>query len=331
MRNPAKATALMLGAFSMGALISALGAGSGDDDYYDQPETTRRQNLLIKGIGNTWIKIPLSIEYRSFYGMGELAGSVIFHNEHLEIEDLASQMSQMLPIDFMEGTNSLYPSAVKPVVEVAKNESWYGSPIWKESEYNKSMPQWTKAFVSTNRDLVNLAAILNDVSGGNKYRKGTVDLNPAAIEYLLRQYTGGFFTVVNQLRNMGDVAVGDKDFDWRYVPLANRVIMTGGDERNASRGLNNKFFDYMDRYQATLTELNGFKNDPDYDLSQKASLIDSIVSDKNFLLLRQANLNYKRLKRAKQDATSAGDQESVKEIDKLINDLKHNVVKEMER
>ena len=331
MRNPAKATALMLGAFSMGVLISALGAGSGDDDYYDQPETTRRQNLLIKGIGNTWIKIPLSIEYRSFYGMGELAGSVIFHNEHLEIEDLASQMSQMLPIDFMEGTNSLYPSAVKPVVEVAKNESWYGSPIWKESEYNKSMPQWTKAFVSTNRDLVNLAAMLNDVSGGNKYRKGTVDLNPAAIEYLLRQYTGGFFTVVNQLRNMGDVAVGDKDFDWRYVPLANRVIMTGGDERNASRGLNNKFFDYMDRYQATLTELNGFKNDPDYDLSQKASLIDSIVSDKNFLLLRQANLNYKRLKRAKQDATSAGNQEAVKEIDKLINDLKHNVVKEMER
>lgn len=332
MRNPAKSTALMLGAFSMGVLISALGAaGSGDDDYYDQPETTRRQNLLIKGIGNTWIKIPLSIEYRSFYGMGELAGSVIFNNEHLEIEDLASQMSQMLPIDFMEGTNSLYPSAVKPVVEVAKNESWYGSPIWKESEYNKSMPQWTKAFVSTNRDLVNLAAILNDVSGGNKYRKGTVDLNPAAIEYLLRQYTGGFFTVVNQLRNMGDVAVGDKDFDWRYVPLANRVIMTGGDERNASRGLNNKFFDYMDRYQATLTELNGFKNDPDYDLSQKASLIDSIVSDKNFLLLRQADLNYKRLKRAKQDATSAGNQEAVKEIDKLINDLKHNVVKEMER
>ena len=330
LRHPAKAITLMLGAYSMGLLISALGAGGDDDSYYDQPETTRRQNILIKGPGNTWIKIPLPIEYRAIYGMGELAGSTIFHKERLELGDLVAQMSQILPIDFMEGKEAFYPSSVKPVIEVANNRSWYGSPIWKETEYNKPLPQWTKAFKSANRDLVNLAALLNEVSGGNKYKKGEIDLNPAAIEYLLRQYTGGVFTVCNQLRNMMDVAKNNKDFDWRYVPLANRVIMTGGDEQNASRGLDKKFYDYLDRYKAKVAEINGFKNDPSYSPMKKAEIINNIVSDKDYLLLRQSAAYYQRLSRAKKDAQAAGEQDAAKMIDTEIINLKHHLVNSME-
>ena len=330
LRHPAKAITLMLGAYSMGLLISALGAGGDDDSYYDLPETTRRQNILIKGPGNTWIKIPLSIEYRSIYGMGELAGSTIFHKERLELGDLVAQMSQILPIDFMEGKEAFYPSSVKPIIEVANNKSWYGSPIWKETEYNKPLPQWTKAFKSANRDLVNLAALLNEVSGGNKYKKGEIDLNPAAIEYLLRQYTGGIFTVYNQLRNMIDVARNNKDFDWRYVPLANRVVMTGGDEQNASRGLDKKFYDYLDRYKAKAAEINGFKNDPSYSPMKKAEIINNIVSDKDYLLLRQSASYYQRLSRAKKDAQAAGAEDAVKMIDTEIIKLKHHLVNSME-
>ena len=330
LRHPAKAITLMLGAYSMGLLISALGAGGDDDSYYDLPETTRRQNILIKGPGNTWIKIPLSIEYRSIYGMGELAGSTIFHKERLELGDLVAQMSQILPIDFMEGKEAFYPSSVKPVIEVANNRSWYGSPIWKETEYNKPLPQWTKAFKSANRDLVNLAALLNEVSGGNKYKKGKIDLNPAAIEYLLRQYTGGVFTVYNQLRNMTDVAMNNKDFDWRYIPLANRVVMTGGDEQNASRGLDKKFYDYLDRYKAKVAEINGFKNDPSYSPMKKAEIINNIVSDKDYLLLRQSASYYQRLSRAKKDAQAAGAEDAVKMIDTEIIKLKHHLVNSME-
>ena len=330
LRHPAKAITLMLGAYSMGLLISALGAGGDDDSYYDLPETTRRQNILIKGPGNTWIKIPLSIEYRSIYGMGELAGSTIFHKERLELGDLVAQMSQILPIDFMEGKEAFYPSSVKPIIEVANNKSWYGSPIWKETEYNKPLPQWTKAFKSANRDLVNFAALLNEVSGGNKYKKGEIDLNPAAIEYLLRQYTGGIFTVYNQVRNMTDVATNNKDFDWRYVPLANRVVMTGGDEQNASRGLDKKFYDYLDRYKAKAAEINGFKNDPSYSPMKKAEIINNIVSDKDYLLLRQSAAYYQRLSRAKKDAQAAGAEDAVKMIDAEIIKLKHHLVNSME-
>ena len=330
LRHPAKAITLMLGAYSMGLLISALGAGGDDDSYYDLPETTRRQNILIKGPGNTWIKIPLSIEYRSIYGMGELAGSTIFHKERLELGDLVAQMSQILPIDFMEGKEVFYPSSVKPIIEVANNKSWYGSPIWKETEYNKPLPQWTKAFKSANRDLVNFAALLNEVSGGNKYKKGEIDLNPAAIEYLLRQYTGGIFTVYNQVRNMIDVARNNKDFDWRYVPLANRVVMTGGDEQNASRGLDKKFYDYLDRYKAKAAEINGFKNDPSYSPMKKAEIINNIVSDKDYLLLRQSAAYYQRLSRAKKDAQAAGAEDAVKMIDAEITKLKHHLVNNME-
>lgn len=240
MRHPGKMGTVVASWYGLAMLVTALASAGGDDDddsYYDIPEHTRRQNLIVKGPGNAWIKIPLPIEYRAVYAMGELTGSSLFHNEKLEVSDVLAQMSQLLPVDMMEGTKALWPSSVKPMVEVSNNESWYGSPIWKDTPYNKYMPNWTKAYKSANKDLVNLSETLNEVSGGSKYRKGTIDLNPAAIEYLLKQYTGGFFTVTNQIRNLINVGTGEKDFDWRYVPLANRMLMSGGDERNVGRGL----------------------------------------------------------------------------------------------
>lgn len=239
MRHPGKMGTVVASWYGLAMLVTALASAGGDDDddsYYDIPEHTRRQNLIVKGPGNAWIKIPLPIEYRAVYAMGELTGSSLFHNEKLEVSDVLAQMSQLLPVDMMEGTKALWPSSVKPMVEVSNNESWYGSPIWKDTPYNKYMPNWTKAYKSANKDLVNLSETLNEVSGGSKYRKGTIDLNPAAIEYLLKQYTGGFFTVTNQIRNLINVGTGEKDFDWRYVPLANRMLMSGGDERNVGRG-----------------------------------------------------------------------------------------------
>lgn len=334
MRHPGKMGTVVASWYGLAMLVTALASAGGDDDddsYYDIPEHTRRQNLIVKGPGNAWIKIPLPIEYRAVYAMGELTGSSLFHNEKLEVSDVLAQMSQLLPVDMMEGTKALWPSSVKPMVEVSNNESWYGSPIWKDTPYNKYMPNWTKAYKSANKDLVNLSETLNEVSGGSKYRKGTIDLNPAAIEYLLKQYTGGFFTVTNQIRNLINVGTGEKDFDWRYVPLANRMLMSGGDERNVGRGLDEKFFSYLDAYRAKASEFSAIKGDLSLPLEKKAELISEIIIDPEYVKMKEMERIYSKLKKAYDTAKEIGDTSKAEELEKSINELKRTFILEMEQ
>lgn len=334
MRHPGKIGTVVASWYGLAMLVTALASAGGDDDddsYYDIPEHTRRQNLIVKGPGNAWIKIPLPIEYRAVYAMGELTGSSLFHNEKLEVSDVLAQMSQLLPVDMMEGTKALWPSSVKPMVEVSNNESWYGSPIWKDTPYNKYMPNWTKAYKSANKDLVNLSETLNEVSGGSKYRKGTIDLNPAAIEYLLKQYTGGFFTVTNQIRNLINVGTGEKDFDWRYVPLANRMLMSGGDERNVGRGLDEKFFSYLDAYRAKASEFSAIKGDLSLPLEKKAELISEIIIDPEYVKMKGMERIYSKLKKAYDTAKEIGDTSKAEELEKRINELKRKFILEMEQ
>ena len=334
MRHPGKMGTVVASWYGLAMLVTALASAGGDDDddsYYDIPEHTRRQNLIVKGPGNAWIKIPLPIEYRAVYAMGELTGSSLFHNEKLEVSDVLAQMSQLLPVDMMEGTKALWPSSIKPMVEVSNNESWYGSPIWKDTPYNKYMPNWTKAYKSANKDLVNLSETLNEVSGGSKYRKGTIDLNPAAIEYLLKQYTGGFFTVTNQIRNLINVGTGEKDFDWRYVPLANRMLMSGGDERNVGRGLDEKFFGYLDAYRAKASEFSAIKGDLSLPLEKKAELISEIIIDPEYVKMKEMERIYSKLKKAYDTAKEIGDTSKAEELEKRINELKRTFILEMEQ
>ena len=127
-----------------------------DDEnaYYNLPEYVRRSNFCFRWSRNMpWITIPLPIELRSIYGMGELTYGLISGKEHYTKEEafvqLLSQVTQILPLDFMEGGgkwwHAILPGIVKPGTEAAINESWTGLPIYRENPYNENELEWTKA------------------------------------------------------------------------------------------------------------------------------------------------------------------------------------------
>ena len=126
-RHPAKAFTGIAAMFLLGAIVAYLGGDDDDDDdknaYYNLPEYVRRSNILFRA-GNSWVSIPLPVEYRAVYGMGELMISVLNGKEHLtdgEIaEAITGQATQILPIDFLEGgrgLNAFVPSAYNPLWE----------------------------------------------------------------------------------------------------------------------------------------------------------------------------------------------------------------------
>lgn len=296
-RNPGKAIGGTTALFTLGYVIpllaQMLGGGDGDDDdknaYYNLPEYVRRSNICFKA-GEQWITIPLPIEYRAIYGMGELACGVISGNERYSNSELtrqmASQISQVMPLDMLEGGGGIspfIPSAFKPMTEAyILNKGWTGLPVYKDTPYNKNDPEWTKAYQSADQHLVAFTRWLNETSGGNDYKKGTIDINPAKLEYLLSGTFGGAVSTTGKLKKMGETALGTREFEWRNMLLANRVIKSG-DERTANRKLQNEYYKYLTEYEETNRLRKKYENAADDGILGYAERVDFLYNSPEYL------------------------------------------------
>ena len=263
-RHPGRALTLASLLFGFGALMSYLGSNDDDDEnnYFNLPKYIRRSNVCYK-IGDLFVTIPLPVEYRAFYGLGELASSTLAGKESGTTKDIAkeavSQISQLFPIDFMEGGGGLHaliPSAVKPIVEAETNTAWTGLPIYKDNDFNKNMPEYTKVYKTANGYLVEIARALNDATGGNKYKKGFIDINPAKMEYVLKGMLGGAFSFPDKLVKTTETILGDREFDWRNTPFANRFVKNA-DERTEYKALNEQYYKAKEEADIVRQQYNG--------------------------------------------------------------------------
>ena len=296
-RHPAKFAAGATAMFTLGYIIPILaemmGGGDGDDDdknaYYNLPEYVRRSNICFRA-GNQWISIPLPIEYRAMYGLGELAYGVTSGNERYSNKELAreiaAQVSQILPIDMLEGGggwHAFIPSLFKPVTEAyLMNEGWTGLPIYRDNAFNKNDPEWTKAYASADNHLVDFTRWLNETTGGNDYKKGDIDINPAKLEYLLSGTFGGLFTFPNKGEKMRETMFGDREFEWRNMPIANRLIKSG-DERTAYRKLQNEYYKYLEEYKETKRLYRKYEKADESGVLGYAERLDFLENSPEFL------------------------------------------------
>ena len=340
-RHPAKAFTGIAAMFLLGAIVAYLGGDDDDDDdknaYYNLPEYVRRSNILFRA-GNSWVSIPLPVEYRAVYGMGELMISVLNGKEHLtdgEIaEAITGQATQILPIDFLEGgggLNAFVPSVYKPLWEAyVAEKSWTGMPLYKDTPYNKDMPEWTKAYKSANKYIVGLANAMNEATGGDPYTKGTIDFNPAKIEYMLNGYFGGVFGTIDKLSKMVETVTGNREYDPRSFLLANRLVKAG-DERTEYRAVNNEYFRLKEEHDRLKSRLKHYEEDTDNDIFDYAEKIDFLYNSPEYERYEifedyREDIDdlYNELKEAISD-------EERKDIEAELNELKKEMIEEMNK
>ena len=336
-RHPAKAITAAASMFLLGALIAYLGGDDDEEDknaYYNLPEYVRRSNILI-GVGDSWISIPLPIEFRAFYGMGELMTSILSGKEHLTGGEIAEavlgQATQVLPIDFLEGgggLNAFVPSAIKPVWEAyVVEKSWTGMPLYKDTPWNKDMPEWTKAYKSANKHIVNLASVLNETTGGDPYTKGTIDINPAKVEYMLNGYFGGAFGTIDKLVKMGETAFGDREYDPRNILLVNRLVKAG-DERTEYRAVNNEYFRLKEEHDQLKTRLRHYEKDTDNGIFDYAEKIDFLYNSPEYERYEIFEYYRKDIDDLYDELKEAVDEEERRIIEAELNELKKELIEE---
>ena len=340
-RHPGRALTLASLLFGFGALMSYLGNRDDDDEnnYFNLPKYIRRSNVCYK-IGDLFVTIPLPVEYRSFYGLGELASSTLAGKEDGTTKDIAkeavSQVSQLFPIDFAEGGGGLHaliPSAVKPIVEAETNTAWTGLPIYKDNDFNKNMPEYTKVYKTANGYLVEIARALNDATGGNKYKKGFIDINPAKMEYVLKGMLGGAFSFPDKLVKTTETIMGDREFDWRNTPFANRFVKNA-DERTEYKSLNEQYFKLKDEMDVVKQQLKGFEKEADAGNEKYEKALLQLEDSKDYERLELFKDYEKELKGLNDELKELRmspdyDKAEEKELQKEIAELQRQLIDEM--
>lgn len=303
--NPKKFLGLASSFYLLGTIMPMLAAAFGDDDdYYDLPEYVRRNNICFRNGGGNWITIPMPIELRAIYGLGEMSSGIVSGKEKYTDKKMAmkiaEQMSQVLPLDMMEGGggfSAFVPSSIKPLIEAGDNKDWTGLPLYKDNDFNKGMPEWTKAFKSVDPAILVMTKYANELTGGDKYTTGTVNLNPAIIEHILDGYFGGIEATRSQMVKSAETAWGSRDFDWRNIPVGNRLIKSG-DERTKKKAIDNAYYDNLEEMEKIGQRLRGYRKElsnpqnDSFDMAEyQKKLNDLMMSDEYSRYIEFNNLN----------------------------------------
>lgn len=282
-KNPVRFYSTLGGFIAAGVIMPVINdflynvLGGGDDNpYNDLPEWVRRNNLCIYAGNGQFVTIPLPIELRAFYGLGDYAYQLSTGREKPTPTGIAkgtvSQLADLLPLNPTgnEGIKTFMPDALSPIFETyVWNEDFTGKPIAKLTPFNERDPEWKRVYKGTSGWLVDASKFFNDLTNGggpgSDFRKGFIDFNPAKVENLLESYFGGMAKFLSQsgktiyygAKSMTEGEM-DENLVARNIPIVNRFY-NKVDDRNSFSGINTEYFNLRDEMEQFKYELNGVK------------------------------------------------------------------------
>lgn len=276
------------------ALMSMLGGDDDKDKYWQFSKWDRRNNLIMwVPFTYEYVKIPLAQEFRAFYGIGDMIASKMMGGELAEEswsqygEDLLGQVVDMLPLDptGYDGNIavSLMPNPIRPVFELAFNVDFTGKPLFKETEYNKYDPNFTKAYVGTPDWLVRASKMVNSI--GNDYpdvQQNSIDAfgdprynlnNPAVVDHVLSSYLGGAYTMGSQVLGVLTKSLNDpKEIKVADIPLVSKFV-SNPDDRPVTKKQGDEFWDMKENHDRAANTLSKLKKqakvDGDYSMLER--------------------------------------------------------------
>lgn len=313
--HPFKFTAVTASWLASGVLVPIvnvalmqLGAaflgGDGDDDkdwykdiskkYWQFTKWDRRNNFIMwVPTTHEFVKIPLAQEFRAFYGLGDMIASKMMGGELAEESwedygwDLVGQVVDMLPLDPTgydgELGVSLMPNPIRPVFELAFNVDFTGKPLFKDTEYNKYDPNFTKAYVGTPDWLVRASRMMNSI--GNDYpnvQQNKWDAlgnprynlnNPAVVDHVLSSYLGGAYTMGSQVLGVLTKSLNDpKEIKVADIPLVSKFV-SNPDDRPVTKKQGDEFWNMKENHDRAANTLSKLKKqakvDGDYSMLER--------------------------------------------------------------
>lgn len=329
------------------ALASAFG-GDDDDPYANLPEWTRRKNLCFYIGNNNFITIPIGQELAAFLSLGDMLAGMTYSPELKPLDksfddEIVGIMNTFSPVDvdtkitkggLMENPISEVAgrtfSVLAPLVAVENNLSWTGRPIYREDRFQNDQytPEYQMVYSGTNPVLVNASKLLHELGGGDDVTRGKLEVNPAIVQYLWEQYTGGpgkvFSNTISIGKDAKDLLSGSEtEFNIRKVEGL-KAFVQQGDDRTAYYRTQAKYRKYSEDAEKLYHDVKGYENgaseNPMYLLK-----LEEITKGDDFVRMQIIREADKQLSEINKAANKAEGRER-KELHQLYNQSVKEVV-----
>ena len=323
------------------------------DPYGELPDYIRRNNLCIYKGGGEFVTIPLAIELRAFYGLGDLAAGLTFSpnvsGQKNPALDAVGCMSQLVPVmDYLgnssagkeplnETIKAISPSALSPFVEWELNTDWKGAPIERRGDWNENSPAWQRAYkgVPDGYMAVNkwVNAQTNDVAKGNEDMLGNSFLdmvtNPSMLNHYIGGIGGGAATFTERL--IGVIKHGS-DTETKDIPFLRSLLYTPSEQSSLQR-TKSKWYNYKDEMEKTMANVDRLKS-KNVPLDKRITNIGEYYqfqNSKDAAKVRVIELAEKQMKRWKKLRDKSSDNESINFANQNIDRIMMDAVDELDR
>lgn len=321
--------------------------------YGELPDYVRRNNLCIYKGGGQFVTIPLAIELRAFYGLGDLAAGLTFSpnvsGQKNPSLDAVGCMSQLVPVmDYLgnssagkkplnETIKAISPSALSPFVEWELNTDWKGAPIERRGDWNENSPAWQRAYkgVPDGYMAVNkwVNAQTNDVAKGNEDMLGNSFLdmvtNPSMLNHYIGGIGGGAATFTE--RAIGVIKHGS-DTETNDIPFLRSLLYTPSEQSSLQR-TKSKWYNYKDEMEKTMANVDRLKS-KNVPIDKRITNIGEYYhfqNSKEAAKVRIIELAEKQMKRWKKLRDKSSDTESINFANQNIDRIMMDAVDELDR
>ena len=262
--------------------------GNVKDPYGELPDYIRRNNLCIYVGNNKFVTVPLAIELRAFYSLGDLAAGQTFAKNVKSQRNMAMDavgcMSQLFPVmDFLNNPNyekslengvgmtteGIAPTAIVPFIEWWLNNDWKGAPIRRTGDKTELNPAWQNAYNNVPARLVDLNkwvnAKTNNIAPGNPEMKGNEVLDwatdPSMLNHFFGSWSGGMGTFVQRTAGLGAKATTGKadEIEVGDVPFLRSLFYTPREQSSMAR-TKAKWYNYKEEMEQTIANNDKLKS-----------------------------------------------------------------------
>jgi len=191
----------------MTGMLTMINMAMSDEDedgvlfYKKIPDYEKERNLIIMYDGKNYLKIPLPYGFNIFANMGSSMAEVAGGQRDMTDAGmflLNSAFSSFSPISFGQSEDAakyvakgVSPTILKPLVDIAVNESYFGSSVYKEQfPVGAPKPESEMSFRAP-EGVRNFFQWINEATGGSEFVPGAVDFNPDKFWYGFEYYIGG--------------------------------------------------------------------------------------------------------------------------------------------
>ena len=295
-------------------MLTMLGMAMSDEDedgelYWTKiPDYVKERNLVImRPDGKNYFKIPMPYGYNVFANMGTAAvegaaGTRDFASGSMFVA--SSFINSFSPISFGQSKDlstkalkSVIPTPLKPMVDIATNETYFGSPVYSK-RWDDSVPASSMSFRSP-ESVKSFFSWMNDATGGSQEVPGAIDMNPDKLWYGIEYFMGGPGLFVERtsktVRRMNARVVNKEDVDIAFndVPML-RIIY----------GEPSKYYD-MEKYADRKNLIKGLYNEVERTRDNRNPRYKGVYALKSAYL--ETDRELKKLRKLRKEARNIKD------------------------